>query len=756
MGIETAIICATLAVTIAMSAWAATKAGKSKSTKNEYSDFSVTQAEEGLVIPFLYGKVKTQGNIDYYTTWLDKVKHNHQHVRTYVLCMRQILSATRVTPLDIYENDEKFGFTAYNRYYRYGSYWFYKGYGEPYRWRTTGSRWGRIGQNAWPNSQFKLQGVAWIYFHAIILDVGMTSAPNYTIELQASLDGIGLSNIGSFSWGADGENPARIAYHLIKEAGGRIDIASFTDATNYCNEYHLALNIAITDQQELSELLQSITDKTQIYFFNKNGAYFAKPFRFNDGLDETQRYEIDENDFLEFTFARPSYNDIPSDFVFSYGAYGYTERTKRFIIEGVKDMTGNAISKNYDWSGYSYFPTKLASEIIKAELYPKAQIKAKLPLRYNELFIGDVIDVSYKKIKLPRTFFRITSIKKDFLGGTIEFEASETLINKGEFKIDGSEGGETEDVTPDMSVYNVSDSALFDVIGEKSTDYNNLYCYPMAVYDSHKKMDEYEIYIAKTTNSSYNYIDNNILYCFKGILVEDYPADTYSLDLENGILIDFNIEDFPLDNFSLAEMFDSNRFIKIDNEIMKFSTVVEDNNGHIRLGGVIRGIKALHRANTAVYICNIDIDDLPLTLTNDYIGNNRRIKYVTKNRYNAIELDSATSFGVDFIRTVKQPIIRAIRESNGDIILEFFVNSNTYGIGAGYNDANHIIDSMHNFEMQGNLIIDINGVTQNTTQTKHIIHITGNVSIAVSHYINGWVSDTKELLIPQTVGEYWG
>ena len=131
-------------------------------------------------------------------------------------------------------------------------------------------------------------------------------------------------------------------------------------------------------------------------------------------------------------------------------------------------------------------------------------------------------------------------------------------------------------------------------------------------------------------------------------------------------------------------------------------------------------------------------------------------KYVTKNRYNAIELDSATSFGVDFIRTVKQPIIRAIRESNGDIILEFFVNSNTYGIGAGYNDANHIIDSMHNFEMQGNLIIDINGVTQNTTQTKHIIHITGNVSIAVSHYINGWVSDTKELLIPQTVVEYWG
>ena len=98
MGIETAIICATLAVTIAMSAWAATKAGKSKSTKNEYSDFSVTQAEEGLVIPFLYGKVKTQGNIDYYTTWLDKVKHNHQHVRTYVHCMRQILSATRVPP----------------------------------------------------------------------------------------------------------------------------------------------------------------------------------------------------------------------------------------------------------------------------------------------------------------------------------------------------------------------------------------------------------------------------------------------------------------------------------------------------------------------------------------------------------------------------------------------------------------------------------------------------------------------------------
>lgn len=754
MGIETAIIVSTLAVTIAMSAWAATKAGKSKGTKNEYSDFSVTQAEEGLTIPFLYGKVRTQGNIDYYTTYLDKVKYNHQHTKTHVLSMRQILSATRVTPIEIYENDEKVGFPAYNRHYRYGSYWFYKGYGSPYRWRTTGNRWGRIGENAWPNSQFKLAGVAWIYFHALVLDVGQNSAPNYSLELQGSLDGIGLSDIGNFTWSNHGENPARIAYHLIREAGGRIDVASFTDATNYCNEYHLALNIAITEQQELSELLQSITDKTQIYFYNKNGAYFAKPFRFNDGLDETQRYEIEENDFLEFTFSRPSYNDIPSDFTFTYGAYGFTERTKRFIIEGVNDMTGNSISKNYDFSGYSYFPVKLVSEIIKGELYPKAQIKAKLPLKYNELFIGDVIDVSYKRIKLPQTFFRITSIKKDFLGGTIEIEASETLINKGEFKIDESEGGESEDITPDMNVYNIADSVLFSPIGESSTDYSNLYFYPMAVYDSHKKVDEYEVYIAKSASSSFNYVDNSILYCFRGVLLENYSANTYSLDLERGILIDFDVSDFPLDNFTLAETFDNNRFIKIDDEVMKFTTITEEN-GHIRLGGIIRGEKRNHQENTAVYICILDEEDAPIALTNDYVGNNRRIKYVTKNKYNSISLDEATPFVFNLNRTIKAPILRAIREQNGDITLEIFVNSNTYGIGAGYSDADYIVDTLHDFEMQGNLIISIDGVLQNTTKTKHTIHIAREITITVKHYINGFVSEIKEILVPQVAGEYW-
>lgn len=160
------------------------------------------------------------------------------------------------------------------------------------------------------------------------------------------------------------------------------------------------MNFIVKEQKELSEHLEDLYEWARIKFYKKNNVYFATVMI----APKNDPVYIDERDMKEFTFSRASYAKIPNDFIATFnqrselkeGVFSFTNRTLRVIKEGLKNITGVSIQKNYDWSCYNNPTTisRLLSEVIKHDTFPKAIIKTKLPIRYKDLNVGDLIAVN--------------------------------------------------------------------------------------------------------------------------------------------------------------------------------------------------------------------------------------------------------------------------------------------------------------------------------------------------------------------------
>ena len=93
-------------------------------------------------------------------------------------------------------------------------------------------------------------------------------------------------------------------------------------------------------------------------------------------------------------------------------------------------------------------------------------------------------------------------------------------------------------------------------------------------------------------------------------------ASTYDIDdSDTGILIQYYKSEYEVDSLSRSGLFSTDRFLIIDNEIMKFQTVTLNQDGTATLTGIIRGVlnttKAAHSLNAAVWI----VDDPDCTWT---------------------------------------------------------------------------------------------------------------------------------------------
>jgi hypothetical protein len=95
-----------------------------------------------------------------------------------------------------------------------------------------------------------------------------------------------------------------------------------------------------------------------------------------------------------------------------------------------------------------------------------------------------------------------------------------------------------------------------------------------------------------------------------------YSNASYDIDdSDTGITITPFKTDYDIPSLSRSGLYSTDRFLIINNEIMKFQTVTLKGDGTIALTGIIRGVmntaKASHSANAAVWI----VDDLECTYT---------------------------------------------------------------------------------------------------------------------------------------------
>ena len=736
------IIASTIAAAGAASAFAIMANRGSGKLKNEYSDFRVTQAEEGLIIPIVYGNCRLAGNIvEFHDLGTIKAKHTRYYkgsggggkgsggggsggnARPHVFATLQVLC----------EGPATIG----NPYLKEDLYWPFPQIKKPFRYIINDGTTSNFYYCQGMKHVASVEVYGWIGDEVPMIEWDVYSRPNTPLHSSVST----------------GINPACVAYDLIKRAGGVCDINSFQECANYYNAKNIGMNFIVKEQKELSEHLEDLYEWARIKFYKKNNVYFATVMI----APKNNPVYIDERDMKEFTFSRASYAKIPNDFIATFnqrsglkdGVYSFTNRTLRVIKEGLKNITGVSIQKNYDWSCYNNPTTisRLLSEVIKHDTFPKAIIKTRLPIRYKDLNVGDLIAVQYEPIRLNYTNYIIVSITKNLLDGEIELEAMQDITSKPSMDI---QEVNSEYTAPNYIVQDLTHVTIFqDEWTENRANFemDSLHILPGKTKDN-SAVVSYEIWISNN-GTDYRFFNESDCFSYVGTLAENYPSNTNIIDFNHGILINFDESNIALDNLALSELFVTDRVIIINNEVMRFQTITEEGN-NLRLNGILRGNHPKnHNKDSKIFIAFLE-EALKISLYNKIY-----FKFLPKNKHNTLDLGDATPHLFIPNRMPEGITMIKATRNNNSINIEFFPNTNYYS-GAGIGDPDIVTDTKHTFNFQGQINYTINdSQQQTTTETKITIQNNDAVKLDARIIINGFKSQIKTINIPIQNGVYF-
>ena len=226
---------------------------------------------------------------------------------------------------------------------------------------------------------------------------------------------------------AVGNNPAAVIYDLLTndQYGLSVDTSeinwqSFVTASE--DLYLRALSFVIKEPTSVMEIVRKIQAWADCYLMkNRENEYILKVFKDSDA--DSPRATIIDNDFIEFTFDRKSWDDTYNAFTgnylaieenFSVGFNEWVRRTRRTVTiknEANIRLTGNIREKVVDLTCFTHETTtrERLMEIMKKESYPYATAKMVTNMEFSYLNKGDVITIDSDEYNTQAPF-RILSI----------------------------------------------------------------------------------------------------------------------------------------------------------------------------------------------------------------------------------------------------------------------------------------------------------------------------------------------------------
>ena len=175
----------------------------------------------------------------------------------------------------------------------------------------------------------------------------------------------------------------------------------------------------------------------------------------------------------------------------------------------------------------------------------------------------------------------------------------------------------------------------------------------------------------------------------------NYPGTTYDIDDEVGLTITPFKSNYDVDTLSRTQLFSANRFLIIDNEVMKFQTATYNGGGTITLSGIIRGAinttKAAHSAGAGVWI--IEDSDAMFSPASGVIAGYYKIVPVTG--VTALDISSVSAITVGNPAYARIPFsisrIQAVRSGSAVVIT---VSARDMSLaGAGINSSAYFYTS---------------------------------------------------------------
>ncbi len=734
MGIETIIIGASIAASIALTAYSMLATPKSKQNmKKSISDMSVTRAEEGQCIPIVYGTVRVAGSIIWYGNVIYKEiaakgakgsssSSSSNNYKTYV-DVHLILCEGKITLEEIYKDEEVYDIDASTTFNdgTNGLYEKYDTYAVP------------------------LPSVAHIYFKRWFLGENVYSVPSLSFKVKRVLTTCPLTSTVT-----TGENPACVVWDLLSRTNATLDQDSFQAAADYFNTTNIGLNLVFNEQQEISKMLEYVFAHVDLVLYKEDGEYYLKALQ----ASEAAVADIPEADVKELVFSRIAYNQVKNDFAANYTDADHTQRTVRLVNEAVYSIVGERKNHSYDFNGFNDLAVVQLrlQETLKIDSFPLSEVNFKTSLAYYSLLPGDVFTLSYSLFGMTSKPYRITKIIKNPFKNEVEITARENAHDLPEST--GCYVGETLWDDIDFTPVALDTVQAIQARWGKYREWTGKI--PVLILPVKKTGKEisYDVYYS-LDGSSYQLAATCFSFAHLGQLKEEYPANTYAIDDQNGLLIDYD-EDatfYALDDLTRTELFTTKRMLVVDGEAMKFQTAtVEGDN--LRLLGVLRDdrYQITHSADTNVLITEIgdNIVYLPIH-TQIYI------KVCPRTARGILALSDATAIIFTPDIAPEPPTRLKATRSSSNITLEIFPNLNA-NQGCGYGSPDMVTDALpHPYRFTGSFLVQVDAETPFVLNATSYSFSNSNAClVTVWNQAHGATSSSKSVNIDVNDGEYYG
>jgi hypothetical protein len=453
----------------------------------------------------------------------------------------------------------------------------------------------------------KLAGMAHLFLDGYFAGFNTNSIPNLNFIVQRTITspitGANMSN---------GTNPAAIVYDLLIQSGvevGQINLTSFQTAADYWTSKGYGLNLVLNQQSDVQDLIAKIfTYVDGAMEQGPDGKIYLKAYRTTDLSVAT----LTTDDYKDFTFIRKSwdstYNDFRANFIDD--TQQYTQRTITKDNQASISLIGHKIQKTIDLSAFRDILTasKRLTEIMNIYSYPEAQVQCVVGIKYLSLRVGDIVSVSNTEYGISNASFRVINVDEDDVDNNsvrlVLAQQLETLFDD-TFEVAGG----TSWTPPDLDPVPLAYQKIYEI--PASGQFGNT---PMWWCFGARVGQEDGFAILKSINGvDWSQIGTSTTFAVRGTLNTTYPATTYTIDDETGIVFTPYRLDGDWDNLSRANLFGTNRFALIGDEIVSFQSVIPFGPTSYKLLGVIRGVLnttiASHSGGAEIWLSHFAADD---------------------------------------------------------------------------------------------------------------------------------------------------
>ena len=584
--------------------------------------FRLTTAEEGTVIPRVFGTVRLPGNLLYYGNLSSEPEYEEttvggkggkkkkQKVLQGYHYRMDVWQGIGMGPLElvgVYQDDrlltEQGGaISCAEQVWNNGTGAFYPAQAGPYASR--------------------LPGVSHIWLRQFYLGFNVSMMPtlHYVVRFcgDIPLEHAILSN---------GVNPAAIILQLLLDAGASwssIDKPSFSAAASFWAQKGYGLNIVFSRQKPVRDHIMQVLGAVGGWLIERADGTLS--LRAPDP-DVAPSATLGEGDFLEgsFSFKRAAWDTTWNDLSgkFTDAAQDYSERAVTANNAASIQLLGLRRKKSVDLTAFTDrgAAQRRIEELRDVESYPAASFSFDVSRDYAHIEQGQILEITHSRFGLSGVRVRVLEVVRGNLSeNRISIQARQVVerlsgmfVPPGETLPDPMAPptvvyppvtGIPPWSAPDLSPVPLRHARLFELPRNPETGSEPV----VLVLAARELLSEEGVLVERSaTNADYSPVGLlSAPWAQYGTLAEAYPASTLAVDDTQGLLYRPYKEDPSFGPVSRTDLFGARRMALVGDELMLFQTVVLEGSETTRLSGVVRGYMntpvQAHASGAAIWV----------------------------------------------------------------------------------------------------------------------------------------------------------